>query len=152
MSTRVIVVRRGSHRYRNLLLSLAAGAAVRAGMHFIVSRNLHKRSAALRELRKAVGTPTEIKSKARRAAKRVAAGARKDYRKVVETAKNSDVVVVLEKDAAALFDKTADTSEKVRSAVMKGIKQGKTVVAAVPSLPRELGNKWQRVVRSVTRA
>jgi len=151
MSTRVIVVRRGSHRYRNFLLALAAGAAARAGMHFIVSRNLHKRSAALRELRKAVGTPAEIKTKVRRTAKRVAAGARKDYRNVVNTAKNSDVVVVLEKDAAALFDKTMDTSQKVRNAVLKGIKQGKTVVASVPTLPR-LGSTWERVVRSVTRA
>ena len=127
-------------------------------MHFIVSRNLHKRSAALRELRKAVGTPAEIKTKARRAAKRVAAGARKDYRNVVDTAKKSvdnakksDVVVVLEKDAAALFDKTMDASQKVRKSVLKGIKQGKTVVASVPTLPR-LGQTWQRVVRSVTRA
>jgi hypothetical protein len=151
MSTRVIVVRRGSHRYRNFLLALAAGAAARAGMHFIVSRNLQKRSAALRELRKAVGTPAEIKTKARRVAKRVAAGARKDYRNVVKTAKNSDVVVVLEKDAAALFDKTMDASQKVRKSVLKGIKQGKTVVASVPALPR-LGQSWQRVVRSVTRA
>jgi SepF-like predicted cell division protein (DUF552 family) len=151
MSTRVIVVRRGSHRYRNFLLALAAGAAARAGMHFIVSRNLHKRSAALRELRKAVGTPTEIKSKAQRAAKRVAIGARKDVRDIVRTAKNSDIVVVLEKDAAHLFDRTVATSQKVRRAVLKGIKQGKTVVASVPKLPK-LEQSWQRVVRSVTRA
>ncbi len=151
MSTRVIVVRRGSHRYRNLLLSLAAGAAVRAGMHFIVSRNLHKRSAALRELRKAMGTPAEIKSKAKRTAKRVAAGARKDVRNVVKTAKNSDVVVVLENDAAELFDRTRDASERMRRSVLKTIKQGKTVVASVPTLPK-LANSWQRMVRSVTRA
>jgi len=151
MSARVIVVRRGSHRYRNFLLALAAGAAARAGMHFVVSRNLHKRSAALRELRKAVGTPSEIKLKAKRAARRVVAGARKDARNMVRTAKNSDVVVVLEKDAAALFDRTMDTSSRVRRAVLKGIKQGKTVVASVPTLPR-LANSWQRMVRSVTRA
>jgi hypothetical protein len=35
--------------------------------------------------------------------------------------------------------------------VLKGIKQGKTVVASVPTLPR-LANSWQRMVRSVTRA
>ncbi|MGH7709646.1 MAG: hypothetical protein ACREOG_00085 [Gemmatimonadaceae bacterium] len=151
MSTRVIVVRRGSHRYRNFLLALAAGAAARAGMHFIVSRNLHKRSAALRELKKAVGTSAEIKAKARRTVRRVAAGARQDVRNVVKTAKNSDVVVVLEKDAAALFDRTMDTSQKVRRSVLKGIKQGKAVVASVPTLPK-LGESWQKVVRSVTRA
>ena len=151
MSTRVIVVRRGSHRYRNLLLSLAAGAAVRAGMHFIVSRNLHKRSAALKELRKAMGSTEEIKTKARRAAKRVAAGARKDARAVVKTAKNSDVLVVLENDAAELFDRAKDASDRMKKSVLKGIKQGKTVVASVTSMPK-LGPTWQRVVKSVTRA
>ena len=151
MSTRVIVVRRGSHRYRNFLLAIAAGAAIRKGVHFIVSRNLHKRSAALRELRKAVGTPDEIKTKTRRVAKRVAAGARQDVRKVVEQAKKSDVVVVLENDAAELFDRTKDASQRLKRSVMKGIKQGKTVVASVPSLPK-LANGWQKVVRSVTRA
>ncbi|HJU75422.1 MAG TPA: hypothetical protein VJ717_16885 [Gemmatimonadaceae bacterium] len=151
MSTRVIVVRRGSHRYRNLLLSLAAGAAVRAGMHFVVSRNLHKRSAALKELRKAMGSSEEIKTKARRTAKRVAAGARKDVRAVVDRAKNSDVVVVLENDAAELFDRTKDASDRMRKSVLKTIKQGKTVVASVPRLPK-LAQSWQRVVRTVTRA
>ena len=150
MSTRVIVVRRGSHRYRNLLLALATGAAVRAGVHFIVSRNLHKRSAALRELEKAVGTPKQIKAKAKKTARRVAAGARKDARAVVERAKNSDVVVVLD-NAEALFDRTKDASQKMRRAVVKGIKEGKTIVASVPTLPK-LANSWQRMVRSVTRA
>ncbi|MEW5918247.1 MAG: hypothetical protein AB1762_17725, partial [Gemmatimonadota bacterium] len=65
--------------------------------------------------------------------------------------KNSDVVVVLEKDAAALFDKTLDASDRVRNAVKKGIKQGKTVVASVSTLPK-LSTSWQRMVRSVTRA
>jgi methylthioribose-1-phosphate isomerase len=151
MSTRVIVVRRGSHRYRTLLLSLAAGAAVRAGMHFIVSRNLHKRSAALKELEKAFGTTKEIKAKARKTARRVAAGARKDARRVVEHAKNSDVVVMLENDAAALFDKTMDASQRLRRATLKGIKEGKAIVATVPTLPK-LAQSWQKVVRSVTRA
>lgn len=151
MSTRVIVVRRGSHRYRNFLLAIAAGAAIRKGVHFIVSRNLHKRSAALRELSKAVGTPDEIKKKARRAAKRVAAGARQDVRDVVEHAKKSDMVVVLENDAAELFDRTKDASQRLKKSVMRGIKQGKTVVATVPTLPK-LAQRWQKVVRSVTRA
>jgi hypothetical protein len=151
MSTRVLVVRRGSHRYRNLLLAIAAGAAIRKGVHFIVSRNLHKRSAALRELRKAVGTTDEIKKKTRRATKRVLAGARQDVRDVVEHAKKSDVVVVLENDAAELFDRTRDASQRLKRSVMKGIKQGKTVVASVPSLPK-LSQGWQKVVRSVTRA
>lgn len=151
MSTRVLVVRRGSHRYRNLLLAIAAGAAIRKGVHFIVSRNLHKRSAALRELRKAVGSTEEIKKKTRRATKRVLAGARKDVRDVVESAKKSDVVVVLENDAAELFDRTRDASQRLKKTVMKGIKEGKTIVASVPALPK-LSQGWRRVVRSVTRA
>ncbi|MGQ0538335.1 MAG: hypothetical protein ACT4R6_05260 [Gemmatimonadaceae bacterium] len=150
MSTRVLVVRRGSNRYRNLLLTLAAGAAARAGMHFIVSRNLHKRSAALRELSKAVGTPDEIKRKVRKASKRVAAGARKDFRNAVEYARNSDVVFVVD-NAGELFDRTKAASTRLRRTLLKRIKQGKTVVAAMPHMP-PLRPTWRRVVRSVTRA
>lgn len=151
MSTRVIVVRRGSHRYRNLLLALAAGAAARAGMHFVVSRNLHKRSAALKELQKAIGSTKDIKTKAKRTAKRVAAGARKDARNVVKTARNSDIVVVMDEKAEALFDRTKEASQKVRKQVIKSIKDGKAVVASVPRMPK-LAQSWNKVVRSVTRA
>jgi hypothetical protein len=70
---------------------------------------------------------------------------------VVEHAKKSDMVVVLENDAAELFDRTKDASQRLKKSVMKGIKQGKTVVATVPTLPK-LAQGWQKVVRSVTRA